>query len=70
MFHLLPESVAALGNTMTAYLMAGHLHTAVLVPFAAGNFISIALADLVPELTTTPAAHDKAIHTVGFTTCF
>jgi zinc and cadmium transporter len=39
----------------------------VLIPFAAGNFIYIAPADLVPELTTVPAAHDKAIHTIGFT---
>jgi zinc and cadmium transporter len=37
----------------------------VLIPFAAGNFIYIALADLVPELTTSPAAHQKAINTVG-----
>jgi hypothetical protein len=32
-----------------------------------GNFIYIALADLVPELTTTPAARDKTIHTLGVT---
>jgi zinc and cadmium transporter len=38
---------------------------AALIPFAAGNFIYIALADLVPELTTTPAAHEKVIHTLG-----
>ena len=51
---------------LAAYTLADHLDTAVLIPFAAGNFIYIALADLVPELTTTPAAHDKAIHTIGF----
>jgi zinc and cadmium transporter len=39
---------------------------AVLLAFAAGNFLYIALADLVPELTTSPAPHDKAIHTTGF----
>jgi zinc and cadmium transporter len=39
---------------------------AVLLAFAAGNFLYIALADLVPELTTSPAPHDKAIHTLGF----
>jgi zinc and cadmium transporter len=39
----------------------------VLLPFAASNFVYIALADLVPELTTTPAAYDKVVHTLGFT---
>jgi zinc and cadmium transporter len=61
------SSATVLVGGLAAYLLADHLNTAVLVPFAAGNFIYIALADLVPELTTTPAAHDKAIHTLGFT---
>jgi zinc and cadmium transporter len=69
--HALAWNVASAAATiivggLTAYALAGHLDTAVLIPFAAGNFIYIALADLVPELTTTPAAHGKAIHTIGF----
>jgi zinc and cadmium transporter len=54
--------VGALG----AYALAGRLEVAALIPFAAGNFIYIALADLVPELTTPPAAHHKIIGTGGF----
>jgi zinc and cadmium transporter len=54
-------------GALAAYALADHLNVAVLIPFAAGNFIYIALADLVPELTTSPVAHDKAIHTLGFT---
>jgi zinc and cadmium transporter len=69
--HALAWNVASAATILlgglAAYTLAGHLDTAVLIPFAAGNFIYIALADLVPELTTAPAAHDKAIHTVGFT---
>ncbi|MEW2382501.1 ZIP family metal transporter [Micromonospora sp. NPDC047707] len=57
---------AVLVGAVAAYGLAGRLDVAVLVPFAAGNFIYIALADLVPELTTRPAAHDKTIHTIGF----
>jgi zinc and cadmium transporter len=34
--------------------------------FAAGNLLYIALADLVPELTTSPAPYDKALHILGF----
>lgn len=53
-------------GALTAYGLSGHFDIAVLIPFAAGNFIYIAPADLVPELITKPAAHDKAIHTTGF----
>jgi zinc and cadmium transporter len=47
--------------------MAWHADTAVLLPFAAGNFAYIALADLVPGLTTGPAPHEKIILTSRFT---
>jgi zinc and cadmium transporter len=50
----------------TAYGMSARLDVSMLLPFAAGSFICITLADLVPELTTAPAAHEKAIHTLGF----
>jgi len=63
----LASAATVLVGGLAASLLADHLNTAVLVPFAAGNFIYIALADLVPELTTTPAARDEAIHTLGFT---
>lgn len=66
MWNLISASTLLLG-ALAAYGLSGRLNITVLIPFAAGNFIYIALADLVPELTTKPAAHDKAIHTVGFT---
>ncbi|MFY1654543.1 ZIP family metal transporter [Solwaraspora sp. WMMB762] len=64
-WNLVSASTVLVG-ALAAYGLAEHVDIAVLIPFAAGNFIYIALADLVPELTTKPAAHDKAIHTVGF----
>lgn len=65
-WNVISASTVLLG-ALAAYGLSGHLNVAVLIPFAAGNFIYIALADLVPELTTAPAAHDKAIHIIGFT---
>jgi zinc and cadmium transporter len=63
----LASAATVLVGALAAYALADHLDVTVLLPFAAGNFIYIALADLVPELTTSPVAHDKAIHTLGFT---
>lgn len=51
---------------LVSYTAAAQVQVSVLLPFAAGNFLYIALADLVPELTTAPGPHDKAVHTVGF----
>lgn len=51
---------------LIAYALAGSVDIAVLVPFAAGNFIYIAVADLLPELTTSPMPQDKVVHTVTF----
>ena len=42
-----------------AYFAAEVVDVAYLLPFAAGNFIYIAAADLVPELATQSAARDK-----------
>jgi zinc and cadmium transporter len=65
-YNLASASTFLLG-ALAAYALSAHVEVAVLIPFAAGNFIYIALADLVPELTTTPAANEKAIHTTGVT---
>jgi zinc and cadmium transporter len=54
-------------GALLAYAAAGHVDVAVLIPFAAGNFLYIALADLVPELTAPTTAYRKLIGTVGFT---
>jgi zinc and cadmium transporter len=61
----LASALTFLLGALAAYGVSRHVEVAALIPFAAGNFIYIALADLVPELTTTPAAHEKVIHTLG-----
>jgi zinc and cadmium transporter len=63
----LASATTVVVGALTAYLLAAQVQVAGLLAFAAGNFLYIALADLVPELTTSPAPHDKAIHTTGFT---
>ena len=55
------------GGTI-AYLLAGSVTVTVLVPFAAGNFIYIAAADLLPQLTRQEGLRDKVMHTVSFIT--
>lgn len=37
-----------------------------LVPFAAGNFIYIAAADLIPQFTSQESMMDKLMHTASF----
>ena len=48
-----------LGGLIT-YALSGSLTVTYLLPFAAGNFIYIAAADLVPQITTTETATDAA----------
>jgi zinc and cadmium transporter len=62
----LASGSTVIAGALTAWALAGHAEVAVLLPYAAGNFAYIALADLVPELTTAPAPHQKAILTSGF----
>lgn len=49
-----------------AYALRAQIEVAVLVAFAAGNFLYIATADLLPEITTSPAPREKILHTAGF----
>lgn len=51
---------------LLAYGFAGHVDVAYLVPFAAGNFIYIALADLLPEITTSPHPRHKIVYSLCF----
>lgn len=51
---------------LLAYALSDTIDVAVLVPFAAGNFIYIAVADLLPEITTTPRPLEKVLHTATF----
>ena len=53
-------------GALLAYLVAGHVDTGFLIPFAAGNFIYIALADLVPEMVASPRVTDKVVFFATF----
>ena len=46
--------------------MADRIEVAYLLPFAAGNFIYIAAADLLPEITTEPRTRDKIETSTAF----
>jgi zinc and cadmium transporter len=49
-----------------AYGLSGRFEVTWLLPFAAGNFIYIAAADLIPELTGYPEASRKALLSATF----
>ncbi|MCZ4581998.1 ZIP family metal transporter [Gordonia amicalis] len=51
---------------LLAYGVSGRIDIAVLVPFAAGNFLYIAMADLLPEITTSPLPREKIVHSTSF----
>ncbi len=61
-YNMLSALTFLLGG-LVAYAASANLDVAVLVPFAAGTFIYIALADLVPEITTSPAGREKVVQT-------
>ncbi|MBF6137525.1 ZIP family metal transporter [Nocardia otitidiscaviarum] len=48
---------------LLVYAVADHFDLAVLVAFAAGNFVYIVLADLIPEITTSPSPQVELMHT-------
>ena len=60
LFNFLSALTFLLGGWV-AYALAGRFEVAWLLPFAAGNFIYIAAADLLPELTAYPDAARKAL---------
>jgi zinc and cadmium transporter len=51
----LVSALTFLVGSLIAYGLSGSMDVAVLVPFAAGNFVYIAAADLLPQLTSTEA---------------
>lgn len=51
---------------LLAYAVSARVDVAVLIPFAAGNFLYIAATDLLPEITTSATAGEKALLSVGF----
>jgi zinc and cadmium transporter len=50
---------------LVAYYISSDVSVAWLLPFAAGNFLYVALADLVPELTTSQSPHEKVTLAIG-----
>jgi zinc and cadmium transporter len=60
------SALTFLAGGVIAWAASSAVNTAVLLPFAAGNFLYIALADLVPELTTPAAPHEKVVLVTGF----
>lgn len=51
---------------LLAYGLSARVEVAVLVPFAAGNFLYIAAADLLPEVASRGATRDKLEATAAF----
>jgi zinc and cadmium transporter len=60
------SALTFLVGALIAYGLAEHVEVAYLLPFAAGNFIYIAAADLLPEITSEPRTRDKLETTVAF----
>lgn len=59
------SALTFLVGSLIAYGLADHVTVAYLVPFAAGNFLYIAAADLLPEITrtTTPGGRGEKLVT-------
>ncbi|SRR6056297_279945 len=53
-------------GSLVAYAIADQVEVAYLLPFAAGNFVYIAAADLLPEIAREESAADKLQTTAAF----
>lgn len=53
-------------GALCAYAMADHVNVTYLLPFAAGNFVYIAAADLLPEISSEPKTVTKIQTTSAF----
>ena len=60
------SALTFLAGALVAYAMAEHVEVAYLLPFAAGNFVYIAAADLLPEITSEERTRDKVETTAAF----
>ncbi|HWC71062.1 MAG TPA: ZIP family metal transporter [Actinomycetota bacterium] len=58
----LASAATFLVGGIAAYLVAGSFDVTYLVPFAAGNFVYIAAADLIPQVTATQRCETAAQH--------
>ena len=54
-----------LAGGLAVYVLADTVETAMLVPFAAGSFVYIAAADLVPQITAQERAREKIVSTAS-----
>jgi len=64
-FNLLSALPFPLGGVL-AWAFAEDLEVAVLIPFAAGNFVYIAAADLIPEVKKSDHLRTAALHLASF----
>ncbi len=62
----LASALTFLVGALLAYALADQIDVAYLLPFAAGNFIYIAAADLLPELASQTSTRDKVETTAAF----
>jgi zinc and cadmium transporter len=66
LFNLLSALTFLVGG-LAAYALSDVTDVSWLLPFAAGNFLYIAAADLIPELTEHPEGRRKIVLTLTFT---
>lgn len=61
-------AITAMVGGVTGYYISAHLQSSIiyLLPFAAGTFIYIAAADLIPEIKHTTSLRRSAIHFCAF----
>jgi zinc and cadmium transporter len=62
------SALTFLVGSLVAYAIADQVEVAYLLPFAAGNFVYIAAADLLPEIAREESARDKLTTTAAFLT--
>jgi zinc and cadmium transporter len=60
------SALTFLVGSLIAYAVADHIEVAYLLPFAAGNFVYIAAADLLPEISSEERTRDKLETTAAF----
>ena len=56
----------AVGGALVTYAVSGSVEVGCLLPFAAGNFIYIAAADLIPEIARETQTRDKLETSLAF----
>ena len=60
------SALTFLVGSLVAYAMADRVEVAYLLPFAAGNFVYIAAADLLPEIASEERTREKVETTAAF----